>query len=118
MRVSLSKKEYSPGFTLLEIMAVLILIGFLLAFTPKWDNSITGVGEEIHEINKLMIEEGVRLYKIDVGVYPEKLDDLLVCPPGLGLWRGPYLKEKPVNPLDKRATYSIEMNGKVRISKE
>ena len=113
----MSNKLQFSGFTLIEIMIVLVLVGCLLALIPDWNRSTMKASQHIHELNILMIEEASQLYKIDVGIFPQRVDDLIISPNGSTLWKGPYLEHYPDNPWDKEVIYQIEANGKVSWSR-
>ena len=95
------------GFTLLELVVVIIVLGLLVGLVGP---QIFGrLGEAKSTTAKTQIEMiGVALdnYRLDNGSYPttsQGLEALRTKPAGASNWRGPYLR-KPV-PLDpwKRA---------------
>ena len=95
------------GFTLIELLVVLIIIGILAGYIgPK----IMGRPEEARRTKATLqiegIEMGLKMYKLDNGMYPSTEQGLqaLVEPPSIGKqpakWRdGGYL-EKGKIPLD------------------
>ncbi|MFH0840241.1 MAG: type II secretion system major pseudopilin GspG [Candidatus Omnitrophota bacterium] len=97
------------GFTLIELMLVVIILGILVAMVvPR----LVGRGEQAR---KSAAEADIRsnialaldLYELDNGSYPEKLEDLLKDPgesksPN---WNGPYLKRKPIDPWGREYNY-------------
>ena len=92
-------KKFPPGFTLIEIMVVIVILGILASFiVPK----IMGRPEEARRTTAALlirsIESALKLYKLDNGVYPdtEQGIEALVKKPGIGSipknWRkGGYL---------------------------
>jgi general secretion pathway protein G len=89
------------GFTLIEIMLVVTIIGILAAVVlPR----LVGRGEEARvSATKLQIENlGVALdtFELDNGRYPtteEGLAALITAPSNVTNWKGPYLKKEIKN---------------------
>ncbi|HNW40225.1 MAG TPA: type II secretion system major pseudopilin GspG [Candidatus Omnitrophota bacterium] len=98
------------GFTLIELMLVVVIIGALVAMvTPR----LAGRGEQARaaaanaDINA-NIATGLKLYELDNGNFPstsEGLNALLVKPDSARNWNGPYLEKKPVDPWGKEYEY-------------
>ena len=106
------KKE--RGFTLWEISLVLFLAGLVLAMAvPRFDSAPDQVRKQVDLSNKKRIEGAVQLYRIDVGVLPVCVEDLLYPPEGVKGWRGPYLREIPPNPFNAAGVYLINDLGQV-----
>ena len=86
------------GFTLLELLVVIVIIGLLAAYVgPKYFSQL---GKSEVTITKAQIEafeKALDTYRLDVGRYPnseEGLGALLVAPADGALkWNGPYLKK-------------------------
>jgi general secretion pathway protein G len=95
------------GFTLIEIMLVVIILGILAAMVvPK----LTGRSDDARrQVAKTDIESNlalaIDLYEVDMGEYPASLDDLLKAPSGATNWKGPYLKKKPLDPWGRSYVY-------------
>ncbi|MDD5020334.1 MAG: type II secretion system major pseudopilin GspG [Candidatus Omnitrophica bacterium] len=95
------------GFTLIEIMLVVIILGVLAAMVvPR----LSGRSEEARKsIAKTDIESNIPLaldlYEVDTGSFPETLDDLREEPADAQNWKGPYLKKKPVDPWGRAYVY-------------
>lgn len=88
------------GFTLIEIMLVVIILGVLAAMVvPR----LAGRSDEARRsVSKTDIESNlalaIDLYNVDVGDYPSSLEDLMRTPADATNWKGPYLKKKPLDP--------------------
>ena len=104
----LFKKE---GFTLLELLIVMIIIGLLAALIgPKM---IGRVGESRQTVTKQQIEgfsSALEMYKLDTTKYPTQeqgLEALVTQPQGVVNWKGPYLKKKfvPKDPWGNNYVY-------------
>ena len=103
------------GFTLIELMLVVIILGILVAaVVPR----LVGRSEQARrETAKADIKGALALaldlYELDNGVYPNSsqgLDALIrnpTSPPVATNWNGPYLKKKlPVDPWGHPYLYS------------
>ncbi|MCM8831017.1 MAG: type II secretion system major pseudopilin GspG [Candidatus Omnitrophica bacterium] len=97
-------------FTLIELMLVVVIIGALAAMVlPRF----VGRGEQARiAIAKADIESNIatalKLYELDTGSFPttsEGLNALLVKPPLVTNWKGPYLEKKPIDPWGREYKY-------------
>lgn len=99
-------KFKSRGFTLLELLVVVVIIGLLAAFVaPKYFNQIGRSRTQISRAQIESFEKAMDQYRIDVGRYPDTsqgLIALVVKPPNVANWHGPYLKKGiPPDPWGK-----------------
>ena len=89
------KHQTEKGFTLIEILLVVIIIGILVSLVaPK----LARRSEEARvQAAKADIDGGVSLaldlFEVDNGRFPEKLQDLVAKAPDAENWRGPYMKK-------------------------
>ncbi len=85
------------GFTLLELVMVLVIIGVILAMVgPRVFSNVGRANSEVAKAKISLIGGQLELYKLDVGRYPttqEGLGALLAAPSGVANWNGPYLKD-------------------------
>ena len=99
------------GFTLLELLVVIVIIGLLAAYVgPKYFSQL---GKSEVTVAKAQIEafdKSLDTYRLDVGRYPnaeEGLNALMAAPPSAGAkWNGPYLKKGvPLDPWGNAYQY-------------
>ncbi len=88
------------GFTLIEIMLVVIIIGILAGVAAVKFSGRVGQGQENAAKASLhALSMAISLYEMDNGKYPPNLQALISQPGGAPLWDGPYLEDTKV-PLD------------------
>ncbi|HZK83865.1 MAG TPA: type II secretion system protein GspG [Desulfosporosinus sp.] len=110
-------KEEDPqtGFTLWEILVVIFLMGIILTLaTPHFGTASNQVLIRVDLANIERIEGAAQLYRIDVGTYPLSVSDLIHSPIGASGWRGPYLDEIPINPINATEDYQLDALGQVQ----
>ncbi|ROZ79747.1 type II secretion system major pseudopilin GspG [Ramlibacter sp. WS9] len=98
------------GFTLLELLVVVAIIGLLAAYVgPKYFGQI---GKSEQALAKAQIEsfhKALGSYRLDVGNFPtteDGLNALLNKPASAAKWAGPYLsKAVPLDPWGKPYVY-------------
>lgn len=93
------RRNSRSGFTLLEILLVVIIIGMLVGVAvvnlggKVKESKITAARDQIHNF-----ESALDLYELDNGILPsteQGLNALIALPSGApapGNWKGPYLK--------------------------
>ena len=93
-------RDLRSGFTLIEIMLVVVIIGILAGVAAVQFGGKVGKSQENAAKASLQaIGMALSLYELDNGAYPQSLQGLLAQPGGANLWDGPYL-EAPEIPLD------------------
>ena len=98
------------GFTLMELLVVLAILGLLMSLVgPQVLNQLGGAKTKTAGIQIKDLEQALEMYKLDVGRYPtseQGLDSLVNKPAGLVGWNGPYLKsDVPVDPWNNKYHY-------------
>lgn len=86
------------GFTLLELLVVLAILGLLAAIVaPRVISYLGSSRSKSAAIQVKNIAASLELYRLDAGRYPneqEGLNALIKAPPGAAAWNGPYLADK------------------------
>ena len=93
----------SQGFTLLELLVVMVIIGLLVGYVaPMYFKQ---VGKSEVKVARAQIEsfgKALDQYRLDSGHYPtteQGLQDLITKPADEASWDGPYLKKGlPLDP--------------------
>ena len=91
------------GFTLMELLVVLAILGLLMSLVgPRVLNQLGGAKTKTAGIQIKDLEQSLEMYKLDVGRFPTTEQGLvaLVEKPGNAAgWNGPYLKsDVPLDP--------------------
>ncbi|HEX8990028.1 MAG TPA: type II secretion system major pseudopilin GspG [Rhodocyclaceae bacterium] len=100
------------GFTLLELLVVMVIIGLLAGYVaPRY---FAQVGKSEVKIARAQIdafEKALEAYRLDVGRYPtteQGLAALMQQPAGVAKWQGPYLKKAvPPDPWGNAYLYKF-----------
>ena len=101
------------GFTLVELLVVLAILGMLAALVgPQVLNQLGGAKSKSAAIQIRDFEQALELYKLDVGRFPssnEGLNALVRQPSSAKGWNGPYLKkdEVPMDPWGNPYQYRV-----------
>lgn len=99
------------GFTLLEILVVLAILGMLVGVLVSHvgDSFRTGQSSTARIFVGSSIKTVIMRYRIDVGDFPsttEGLEALVSAPSGKAdKWKGPYLEKLPVDPWNEPYGY-------------
>ncbi|TLX12218.1 type II secretion system major pseudopilin GspG [Rhizobium sp. MHM7A] len=97
---SADRNQATEGFTLVELLVVLAIIGLVAALVaPQVLKYLGSAKVETTKAQIKNIENAIELYYIDVGRYPtteEGLTVLTQTPSDRSVWNGPYLKKSGV----------------------
>lgn len=102
--------HHMRGFTLLELLVVMVIIGLLASIiTPMYFNQIGKSNVKVARAQLEALGQALDQFRLDVGRYPtteQGLVALRTAPAGLGQWKGPYLKrDVPMDPWGQPYQY-------------
>jgi len=100
------------GFTLLELLVVVVIIGLLAGFVaPRYFGQVGKSEVQIARAQIDALEKALDQYRLDVGRYPDNeagLKALVTKPANEPKWAGPYLrKDIPADPWGRPYVYKI-----------
>lgn len=98
------------GFTLIEILVVMAIIGMLAVMVaPNIFNQQAGAQRDAALSQISSLEAALDTYRLDVGEYPDSLEGLIENDSGRAAWNGPYLRrEVPMDPWGNEYIYESE----------
>jgi general secretion pathway protein G len=105
------------GFTLVEMLVVLVIIGLIMGLVgPRVLNYLTDARMKSAKLQIEAFASALDLYYLDAGRYPstsEGLASLVRRPGGTDVWNGPYLKggNVPMDPWGHPYTYRAPGEG-------
>ena len=93
------KRQERKGFTLVELLVVVLIIGMLATLlAPRMFSGLGEAKSKIARAKMARIEDALARFQLDCGRLPDEseggLEALLVAPPDLEeKWKRPYLKK-------------------------
>src|SRR5690349_21642357 len=98
------------GFTLLELLVVIVIIGLLAGYVaPRYFSQVGRSEVQVARAQIESIEKALDQYRLDMRRYPsaeEGLQALVAKPESAAAWNGPYLKKAvPMDPWGRPYTY-------------
>lgn len=116
VRLDLSEKQQTArrrrqsGFTLLELLIVVIILGLLATLVgPRLFSVFDKAKRQVAKTQIEGFSASLDLFRLDIGRYPttdEGLEALVNPPEGLERWNGPYMEKGiPKDPWDRPYVY-------------
>lgn len=109
-----TRRDAQEGFTLVEMLLVLVILATLAAIViPKFAGRTEQANVTAAQTQLSSFETALDSFEIDNGYYPKSNDGLSVLveePRNAKNWRGPYLTEIPIDPWGN--AYIYECPGK------
>lgn len=92
------RSKPSAGFTIIELLVVMAVIGLLLSLAvPRYLDSLDRGKSRVAEYNLSQIRKAIDQYRADRGAYPDGLSDLV---------ERRYLRSLPLNPYTDRPDWT------------
>ena len=93
----LQRRRDDGGFTLLEMLVVLAIMGLLAAIiAPQVLKYLGSSRTQTAKVQIQNVDAALQLFRLDVGRFPtqeEGLSALVTAPPAAAGWNGPYLQK-------------------------
>lgn len=104
---SLHTARRQQGFTLIEILVVMAIIGMLaIMVAPNIFNQQAGARRDAALSQIATLEAALDTHRLDVGEYPDSLEGLMENESDSAAWNGPYLRRAvPLDPWGNEYVY-------------
>ena len=112
MKRCMLKRAGVTGFTLLELLVVIVIIGLLAGYVaPRYFAQVGKSEVQVARAQIDSLEKALDQYRLDLRHYPsaeQGLDALVAKPQNEASWSGPYLKKAvPLDPWGRAYVYRV-----------
>lgn len=109
--------NHNLGFTLLELLVVIVIIGLLAGLVgPRYFDTVSKSKAKVARAQMDSLEKAFDQYRLEVGAFPTQeqgLEALMTQPTGVSKWQGPYLKKGvPLDPWGHPYIYNLSESQK------
>ncbi len=114
-QAQLQRRAPIRGFTLLEILVVLVIVGLLVGLVgPRLFGKTDSARVQAAQTQVKLLRSAVESFRLDVGRYPTAAEGLVALTSAPGdpeirpRWRGPYLDDAlPADPWGRPYQYAL-----------
>lgn len=115
--VRILNKPTEQGFTLLELLVVVVIIGLLAAYVgPKYFSHIGKSEVAVAKAQITAFEKAIDTFRLDIGHFPSSEDGLSALMSNLhnnSKWNGPYMQKAiPLDPWGRDYQYRAAVKDK------
>lgn len=87
------KMKTQKGFSLIELLVVLVILGMLAALVlPNVMGRLGGAKFKAAQSQIVVLQNGIDAFALDTGELPDNLNELVEQPGDADFWNGPYIK--------------------------
>lgn len=114
-RQRLARRRAAPGFTLLELLVVLVIVGLLAGLVgPRLFSKVDTSKAQAAQAQVKMLKGALETMRLDLGRFPTEAEGLALLNEAprdermAGRWKGPYLDQAvPEDPWGRPYRYSL-----------
>lgn len=116
-----SNNSLQPGFNFIELLISITIMALFIGLVGPRFMSLLGRSRKTATESALKtVATGIKQYKIDIGSYPNSLEDLVKKPENVSNWQGPYVGDEdkgtveiPVDGWGNEIQYTLNSKGSV-----